>query len=88
MSDLVAQKNDPFDKPTIASLEDQRCQEDYQYKMLEHTNKYRRLKGLKPLQGSKKLQYVALLAAQRFHVLDMKSTHMKFLGYYLLCREL
>ena len=49
MSDLVAQKNDPFDKPTIASLEDQRCQEDYQYKMLEHTNKYRSLKGLKPL---------------------------------------
>ncbi len=36
------------------------------------------MKGLKPLQGSKKLQYVALLAAQRCHVLDMKTTSDSF----------
>jgi len=50
-------------------LEEQKCQEDYQNTMLDNTNKYRSWYGLEPLQVSKKLQYVALLAAQRCHVL-------------------
>ena len=56
-------------RPTIDSLEEQRCLENFQTTMLDQTNKYRSLKSLKPLQGSKKLQYAALLAAQRCHVL-------------------
>jgi hypothetical protein len=70
MSNMIAQKYDPYYRPTINSLEEQKCQENYQMTLLEHTNKYRSLKSLKPLQGSKKLQYVALLTAQRFHVLN------------------
>ena len=66
-TNLIAQTSAPLDRPNITSLEDQRCQEDYQTTMLEHTNKYRSLYGLKPLQLSKKLQYIALLAAQRCH---------------------
>ena len=74
---MIAPKNDPLDRPAITSLEQQKCQEDYQTTMLEHSNKYRSLNGLKPLQGSKKLQYVALLATQRCHVLNSieKSTN-------------
>ena len=55
-------------RPSITSLEEQRCQEVYQTTMLEHTNKYRRLKGLEPLKSFQKLQYVALLTAQRSNV--------------------
>ncbi len=55
-------------RPNITSLEEQRCQEVYQTTMLEHTNKYRRLKGLEPLKSFRKLQYVALLTAQRCNV--------------------
>ena len=54
----------------IKSVEEHKCQEDYQTTMSEHTNKYRSLNGLKPLQVSKKLQYVALQAAQRCHVFN------------------
>ena len=53
-------------------MEDQRCQDNFQTTMLEQTNKYRSLYHLKPLKGSKKLKYVALLAAQRCSVLGMK----------------
>ena len=73
------QFNDPLDRPTITSLEEQKCQEDYQTTMLEYTNKYRSWYGLKPLQGSKKLQYVALLTAQRCHVLGPKKAVESFL---------
>ena len=52
-------------RPSINNVQEQRCQGDYQTTMLDLTNKYRSLDGLKPLLGSKKLQYVALLAAQR-----------------------
>ncbi len=46
-------------------MEDQRCQDNFQTTMLEQTN-------LKPPKGPKKLQYVALLAAQRCSVLGME----------------
>ena len=52
-------------RPKIKSVEEQRCQEEYQTTLLEQTNKYRSLYGMEPLQRSRKLQYVALLAAQR-----------------------
>ena len=55
-------------RPNITSLNEQRCEEIYQTTMVEHTNKYRSLKGLKPLRSFRKLQYVALLAAQRCNV--------------------
>ena len=61
----MVQKKEPLDRPNITSLEEQRCQEDYQTTMLEQINKYRSLYGMDPLQVSKKLQFVALLAAQR-----------------------
>ena len=79
MFDNIVTKNDPLDRPTINSVEEQRCQEDYQSNMLEHTNKYRSLYGLEPLQVSKKLQYVALLAAQRCHVLGNNTSDISSL---------
>ncbi len=68
MTSLIAQKHELLDRPTITSLEDQRCQEEFQTNMLKTTNRDPFL-DLEPLQVSKKLQYVALLAAQRCHVL-------------------
>jgi len=47
--------------------------------MIEQTNKYRSLKGLKPLRGSKKLQYVALLTAQKCHELGRIKARESFL---------
>ena len=66
-------------RPGINSVEEQICLKDYQITMLEHTNKYRSLYGLKPLQVSKKLQYVALLAVQKCHVFNStdKNTVLK-----------
>jgi hypothetical protein len=70
MPNIIAKKSDPLNRPNITSLEDQRCQADYQTTMLEHTNKYRSLYGMIPLQVSQKLQYVALQAAQRSYPLN------------------
>jgi hypothetical protein len=61
-------------RPIIDSVEERRCQENFQTTMLDQTNKYRSLKSSKPLQESKKLQYVALLAAKRCHVLGEEKT--------------
>ena len=47
--------------------------------MIEQTNKYRSLKGFKSLQGSKKLQYVALLTAQKCHELGRIKARESFL---------
>ena len=58
-----------LDRPVISGPAEQKCLEEFQMTMLEHTNKYRSLYGLKPLRVSKKLQYVALLTAQRCHVI-------------------
>ena len=66
-------------RPNITSLEEQRCQEVYQSTILEHTNKYRSLKCLKPLKVSKKLQYVALLTAQKSRVLGGNKARKSFL---------
>jgi hypothetical protein len=67
-----------LDRPNITSLDEQRCQEDHQTTMLEQINKYRSLNGLKPLQSSKKLQYVALLAVQRSKTLKIFNTEISY----------
>ncbi len=82
----MVQKNAPLDKPNITSLEEQRCHEDYQTTMLEQINKYRSFYGMDPLQVSRKLQFVALLAAQRCRfVLDVteEETNDLFKGVHL-----
>jgi len=68
-------------RPIIDSVEEQRCLENFQTSMLDQTNKYRSLKSLKPLQGSKKLQYAALLAAQRCYVLGEEKA-VKSIGLF------
>ena len=52
-------------KPKIKIPEEEMCLEDYQMTMLEQHNRYRELNFMDPLVVSKKLQYVALLTAQR-----------------------
>ncbi len=52
-------------RPKINYADKLRCLDDYQTTMLEETNKYRRMYGLKALQMSTELQYQALLASQK-----------------------
>ena len=52
-------------RPKIKVPEEEMCLEDYQMTMLEQHNRYRELNFMDPLVVSKKLQYVALLTAQR-----------------------
>ena len=62
---IEAKEYETITIPTINSRDEQRCLKDYQITMLQQHNRYRKLKFLDPLEVSKKLQYVALLAAQR-----------------------
>ena len=63
--EIEGKEYETITRPTINSRDEQRCLKDYQITMLQQHNRYRRLKFLDPLEVSKKLQYVALLAAQR-----------------------